>query len=1654
MKFRPFLTGGEGNRKMATTDFVVKNGLVVNEDARILDTTTSISTTTGALVVDGGLGIAGAMNVGGAVGLGNNLTVTGDLAVNGGDITTNQATFNLINTTSTTVNIAGAATDIQIGSATGTTNVNNNLDVDGDVNIDGGDLTVSTTTFNLANTNATTLNIGGAATDIQIGATTGTTNVNNNLDVDGDVNIDGGDLTVSTATFNLANANATTVNFAGAATAIDIGAATGTTSINNNLDVDGDVNVDGGDITTNQASFNLLNTTATTVNAFGAATAIDIGAATGTTSINNNLDIDLDLNVDGGDITTNSTSFNLINTTAATVNFANAATALSVGANTGTLTLRHPTVVGVNATQNLYNTVATTVNFAGAATDIQIGSATGTTNVNNNLDVDGDVNIDGGDLTVSTAIFNLANTTATTVNFAGTATDIQIGATTGTTNVNNNLDVDGDVNVDGGNITTNQASFNLININATTLNIGGAATAIDIGASTGTTSINNNLDVDGDVNVDGGDITTNSTSFNLINTTATTVNFAGAATALSIGSSSGTTTVNHNLTVTGDLTVNGTTTTINATTVTVDDKNLELGSVASPSDTTADGGGITLKGSTDKTILWVDSTDRWTFNQGVEAVSIQNTPIGSSIASTGAFTSLTANEAVTFTQGTASSSTGTGTLVVTGGVGVSGNIYAGGNGVFAGDVTVSGGDIVTAAATASNLYATTTTGNIGIATGQTSGTLTVGGTAQTGTITIDRSASAHTLNIGTGANAAAVTKTINFGTGGAASSITNINVGSANGGTTTLSSPTVNATGNFIVSSTNAEATYFAVQRSTAATEEARHFISDTSYTIKYTNDEAASSIILNFVNTDTETGGGAAASDHNVTFSATQTGVSLSMPGTSNVSATTLTSTVAAGTAPFTVASTTVVTNLNADTVDGIQGASLLRSNATDNYTSGILTFDSGTTLTAADGATVNFNNANGTAPFTVASSTVVTNLNADAVDGKSFGTFSAAGGILYATSTSAASGTAAGTAGQVLTSGGAGAPTWTTATDANTASAIVQRDASGNFSAGTITATLSGNASTATRVLSSDTRNDATTPETLAAPGTIFDFKANTSNGLADGGTYHGLMTYRPYGSATDWTGGPSHQIGFTSNGNLYHRSGSNTTWGSWNKIYESDDAATANTASTLVLRDASGNFSAGTITATLNGDAASVDGKSFGTFSAAGGILYATSTTAGAGTAAGTAGQVLTSGGAGAPTWTTATDANTASAIVQRDASGNFSAGTITANLTGTASSATNADTVDSLHASSFIRSDAADTFTGALTAQAEILIDQNGNSGNIRYETASGVYIPRPIGGQYVTTTATVTGALQITLPASAYGSNDMISFWVDVYDYATDESISIEIWGYVQATGNWNNMGARIHTNRTDKDFTIRYGVNTAATNHIVWIGELGTTWSYPQVNVRDFQAGYTAPLSNWTGDWSVDFQPAVFATVTDTTTGHLPAAETANSATTAGSTTTVTTGGSVTTTVLTSGSTGTAGSVEGTWTLTAGSSWQATFSDLAEWYDSDQDYEPGTVLVFGGEFEVTMSTTANDTRVAGGVTTNPAFIMNVDRPGPSACLALQGKIPLKVIGQVQKGDLLVTSDVPGHAMVNNSAAPYTVIGKALENKTTEEQGVIQVSIGR
>ena len=120
-----------------------------------------------------------------------------------------------------------------------------------------------------------------------------------------------------------------------------------------------------------------------------------------------------------------------------------------------------------------------------------------------------------------------------------------------------------------------------------------------------------------------------------------------------------------NITIAGNLTVNGTTTTVNSTTLTVDDKNIELGSVATPSDTTADGGGITLKGTTDHTIVWTNSTDSWDFSEHVNIASGKEFKIaGTSVLSATTLGSAVVNSSLT-SVGTIATGVWNGTAIAT-----------------------------------------------------------------------------------------------------------------------------------------------------------------------------------------------------------------------------------------------------------------------------------------------------------------------------------------------------------------------------------------------------------------------------------------------------------------------------------------------------------------------------------------------------------------------------------------------------------------------------------------------------------------------------------------------------------------------------------------------------------------------------------------------------------------------------------------------------------------------------------------------------------------------------------------------------------------------------------------------------------------------------
>jgi hypothetical protein len=130
---------------------------------------------------------------------------------------------------------------------------------------------------------------------------------------------------------------------------------------------------------------------------------------------------------------------------------------------------------------------------------------------------------------------------------------------------------------------------------------------------------------------------------------------------------------------------------------------------------------------------------------------------------------------------------------------------------------------------------------------------------------------------------------------------------------------------------------------------------------------------------------------------------------------------------------------------------------------------------------------------------------------------------------------------------------------------------------------------------------------------------------------------------------------------------------------------------------------------------------------------------------------------------------------------------------------------------------------------------------------------------------------------------------------------------------------------------------------------------------------------------------------------------------------------------------------------------------QALYADLAEKYLADTNYEPGTVLVFGGSKEVTISQNIMSTSVAGVVSTDPAYLMNSGLNGENvAIIALQGRVPTKVVGPVGKGDMLVTAP-NGYATACSNPVVGSLIGKSLENFTATEENptaVIEVVVGR
>jgi len=239
------------------------------------------------------------------------------------------------------------------------------------------------------------------------------------------------------------------------------------------------------------------------------------------------------------------------------------------------------------------------------------------------------------------------------------------------------------------------------------------------------------------------------------------------------------------------------------------------------------------------------------------------------------------------------------------------------------------------------------------------------------------------------------------------------------------------------------------------------------------------------------------------------------------------------------------------------------------------------------------------------------------------------------------------------------------------------------------------------------------------------------------------------------------------------------------------------------------------------------------------------------------------------------------------------------------------------------------------------------------------------------------------------------------------------------------------------------------------------VATAGGTWDFSSATLKatTITTGAPATPGSITGQYAVQASSQIDFTLGTLKSNNLTTGATGTNGTLTGqwaldgSSQFDATAGTLKSYTLTTGSSTAQGNITGAWSITG--TLEATYAaDLAEYYTGDQTYESGTVLVFGGEEEVTTSVMVNDTRVAGVVSTNAAYIMNGDCPGDKVLIALAGRVPCKVVGRVKKGDLLTTSATPGCAIKALDPKLGAIIGKALEDKDYGEVGLIEVAVGR
>ena len=179
--------------------------------------------------------------------------------------------------------------------------------------------------------------------------------------------------------------------------------------------------------------------------------------------------------------------------------------------------------------------------------------------------------------------------------------------------------------------------------------------------------------------------------------------------------------------------------------------------------------------------------------------------------------------------------------------------------------------------------------------------------------------------------------------------------------------------------------------------------------------------------------------------------------------------------------------------------------------------------------------------------------------------------------------------------------------------------------------------------------------------------------------------------------------------------------------------------------------------------------------------------------------------------------------------------------------------------------------AGTATALQTARTINAVSFNGTANIMVPSIYDGNYrrITNPGGAEYVTTTSSVTGTIEIIMPITSW--TGMFSFTVEVYEYITNRSFTLKVGGHLSSTTWYNEFAYLVGNPGTNLAYTIRFGRN-AAGKAVVYIGELAETWSYPQAWVTDICWGYSGGGLTLTTGWDINFRTAAFEGVTRTQT--------------------------------------------------------------------------------------------------------------------------------------------------------------------------------------